>query len=55
LDAESDLFATFYVARQRAVSNQAATAYDQAIANYRQTVLIGFQQVEDNKAGIACP
>jgi len=40
---------------QRAVSNQAATAYDQAIANYRQTVLIGFQQVEDNKAAFAYP
>jgi hypothetical protein len=33
-------------------SNQAATAYDQAIADYRQTVLIGFQQVEDNKAAL---
>lgn len=33
---------------RRAQSAQAIAAYDQAVANYRQTVLTGFQEVEDN-------
>jgi NodT family efflux transporter outer membrane factor (OMF) lipoprotein len=34
--------------RRRAVSESAAAAYDESIANYRQAVLEAFQQVEDN-------
>ncbi len=46
----SALFTIFDVGRRRAASDQAAAAYDEAVANYRQTVLTGFQQVEDNVA-----
>jgi NodT family efflux transporter outer membrane factor (OMF) lipoprotein len=42
----------FDVGRRRAASDQAIAFYDQAVANYRQTVLTGFQQVEDNVAGL---
>ncbi|HLK33714.1 MAG TPA: efflux transporter outer membrane subunit [Terriglobales bacterium] len=42
----------FDVGRRRAVSEQARAAYDQAVANYRQTVLTGFQQVEDQLTAI---
>src|ERR1700732_3554914 len=42
----------FGVARRGPASNQAIAAYDQAVANYRQTVLTGFQQVEDNIAAL---
>jgi NodT family efflux transporter outer membrane factor (OMF) lipoprotein len=38
--------------RRRAVSDQAKAAYTQAVANYRQNVLTGFQQVEDNLAAL---
>lgn len=38
--------------RRRAVSDQAKAAYTQAVANYRQSVLTGFQQVEDNLAAL---
>jgi NodT family efflux transporter outer membrane factor (OMF) lipoprotein len=37
---------------RRAQSAQAIAAYDQAVANYRQTVLTGFQEVEDNLAAL---
>jgi NodT family efflux transporter outer membrane factor (OMF) lipoprotein len=38
--------------RRRANVDQAQAAYDQAVANYRETVLTGFQQVEDNLAAL---
>jgi len=38
--------------RRRAVGDQAVAAYDASVANYRQAVLIGFQEVEDNLAAL---
>jgi NodT family efflux transporter outer membrane factor (OMF) lipoprotein len=38
--------------RRRATLNQSAAAYDATVANYRQTVLTAFQQVEDNLAAL---
>ncbi|CAN5336304.1 efflux transporter outer membrane subunit [soil metagenome] len=35
---------------RRAHTDQAIAAYDSAVAQYKQTVLVGFQQVEDNLA-----
>jgi NodT family efflux transporter outer membrane factor (OMF) lipoprotein len=37
---------------RRAVSKQAQAAYDANVATYRQTVLVAFQQVEDNLAAL---
>ena len=37
---------------RRGVSEQAKAAFDQSIANYRQTVLSAFQEVEDNLAAL---
>lgn len=37
---------------RRAQSTQAMAAYDENVANYRQTVLTGFQEVEDNLAAL---
>jgi NodT family efflux transporter outer membrane factor (OMF) lipoprotein len=37
---------------RRAVSDQAIAAYDGQVALYRQTVLTGFQEVEDNLAAL---
>jgi outer membrane protein TolC len=34
--------------RRRATSDSARVGYDASVANYRQTVLTSFQQVEDN-------
>lgn len=42
----------FDVGRRRALSDQAIAAYDTQVANYRQTVLTAFQQVEDNLAAL---
>ena len=42
----------FDVGRRRALTDQARAAYDFQVANYRQTVLNGFQQVEDNLAAV---
>lgn len=36
--------------RRRAVSEQARAAYDESVANYRQTILTAFQEVEDSLA-----
>jgi NodT family efflux transporter outer membrane factor (OMF) lipoprotein len=38
--------------RRRAVTDQAKASYDSSVAYYRQTVLTGFQQVEDNLAAL---
>jgi NodT family efflux transporter outer membrane factor (OMF) lipoprotein len=48
----SAVFTIFDVGRRRAASDQAIAAYNQAVANYRETVLTGFQQVEDNVAAL---
>ncbi len=37
---------------RRAQTAQVIAAYDEAVANYRQTVLTGFQEVEDNLAAL---
>ncbi|MBJ6725321.1 efflux transporter outer membrane subunit [Geomesophilobacter sediminis] len=37
---------------RRAQTEQAKAAYDAVVANYRQTVLTGFQEVEDNLAAL---
>jgi NodT family efflux transporter outer membrane factor (OMF) lipoprotein len=37
---------------RRAQTEQVRAAYDQTVANYRQTVLTGFQEVEDNLAAL---
>jgi NodT family efflux transporter outer membrane factor (OMF) lipoprotein len=42
----------FDAGRRRANLDQAIAAYDQVVANYRETVLTGFQQVEDNIAAL---
>jgi NodT family efflux transporter outer membrane factor (OMF) lipoprotein len=42
----------FSVGSLRGVNDQAKAAYDQAVANYRQTVLAAFQAVEDNLAAL---
>lgn len=38
--------------RRRAASDEAKAGYDYALANYRETTLIAFQQVEDNLAAL---
>jgi NodT family efflux transporter outer membrane factor (OMF) lipoprotein len=48
----SAIVTLFDVGRRRAYSDQAIAAYDQAVASYRETVLTGFQQVEDNVAAL---
>ena len=42
----------FDAGRRRALNDQARAAYDSQVANYRQSVLNGFQQVEDNLAAV---
>ena len=42
----------FDVGRRRARMEEARALYDQAVADYRQTVLSGFQEVEDNLAAL---
>ena len=48
----SALETIFDAGRRRAVSDEARAAYDQSVANYRQTVLTAFQQVEDNLSAL---
>jgi NodT family efflux transporter outer membrane factor (OMF) lipoprotein len=42
----------FDAGKRRATLNQSIAAYDATVANYRQTVLTAFQQVEDNLAAL---
>ena len=49
---QSAVGTVFDVGRRRALTDQARAAYDSQVANYRQTVLNGFQQVEDNLAAV---
>jgi len=42
----------FDVGRRRAVTDEARAGYDYAVASYRETVLAGFQQVEDSLAAL---
>jgi NodT family efflux transporter outer membrane factor (OMF) lipoprotein len=42
----------FDVGRRRALTDQARAAYDTQVATYRENVLTGFQQVEDNLAAV---
>jgi NodT family efflux transporter outer membrane factor (OMF) lipoprotein len=48
----SALVTIFDVGRRRAVSDEAKAGYDRAVASYRQTVLVAFQQVEDSLAAL---
>jgi outer membrane protein TolC len=42
----------FDAGRRRALTDEARAAYDYQVATYRQTVLNGFQQVEDSLAAV---
>jgi outer membrane protein TolC len=46
------LFTIFDAGKRRAMNDEAKAAYDSTVASYRQTVLTGFQQVEDNLAAL---
>jgi NodT family efflux transporter outer membrane factor (OMF) lipoprotein len=52
LAGASAMVTAFDAGRRHAVSDQARAAYDQSVANYRETVLGAFQDVEDNLAAI---
>ena len=46
----SAMITAFDVGRRHAANDQARAAYNQAVANYQQTVLAAYQEVEDNLA-----
>jgi NodT family efflux transporter outer membrane factor (OMF) lipoprotein len=48
----SAVMTVFDVGRRRALTDQALAAYDNQVAAYRENVLAGFQQVEDNLAAV---
>ena len=48
----SALLTVFDAGRRHAYSDQAKASYDSSVAEYRQTVLTAFQQVEDNLAAL---
>jgi NodT family efflux transporter outer membrane factor (OMF) lipoprotein len=48
----SALGTVFDVGRRRSLTDEARAAYDYQVATYRENVLTGFQQVEDNLAAV---
>jgi NodT family efflux transporter outer membrane factor (OMF) lipoprotein len=48
----SALVTVFDAGRRRAVTDEATASYDQSVANYQQTVLGAFQEVEDSLAAL---
>jgi NodT family efflux transporter outer membrane factor (OMF) lipoprotein len=48
----SALVTVFDAGRRRAVTGEAKAAYDQSLANYRESVLGAFQEVEDSLAAL---
>jgi outer membrane protein TolC len=48
----SAVVTVFDVGRRRAFTDEARSAYDFQVAAYRESVLDGFQQVEDNLAAV---
>jgi NodT family efflux transporter outer membrane factor (OMF) lipoprotein len=48
----SAVMTVFDAGRRRSLTDQALAAYDYQVATYRQNVLTGFQQVEDNLAAV---
>jgi NodT family efflux transporter outer membrane factor (OMF) lipoprotein len=52
LAGASAMVTAFDAGRRHAVSDQAQAAYSQSVANYRETVLGSFQDVEDNLAAL---
>src|SRR6202043_596506 len=48
----SALLTVFDAGRHRAQTAQARAAYDEQVANYRGTVLVAYQEVEDNLAAL---
>ena len=48
----SAIVTVFDAGRRRAVTEQATAAYNQSVANYRQTILGSFQEVEDSLAAL---
>jgi NodT family efflux transporter outer membrane factor (OMF) lipoprotein len=48
----SAVVTAFDVGRRRAISDEAKAAYNQSVANYRQTLLTSFQEVEDSLSAL---
>jgi NodT family efflux transporter outer membrane factor (OMF) lipoprotein len=48
----SAVLTVFDAGRRRSISAQAQAAYDQTAASYRQTVLVAFEEVEDNLSAL---